>query len=102
MSSVFPPCKSANELKDIIQYIVDTVDHGRFNYPNSGFAIVGNFNKLNISDKLLYHDLFDQYRLFGYLLSRIKQKIVKFKFSELGGVFSFEKYTSGLPTEFKR
>jgi hypothetical protein len=40
----------------IIQYIVDTADHVRSYYPNCGFAIMGDFNRLNISDILLHHD----------------------------------------------
>ena len=41
---------------------MNTADHVRANYPNCGFAIMGDFNKLfnlftvNISDILLHHD----------------------------------------------
>ncbi len=51
-----PPGKSAEELKDLIQYIVDTADHVCSNHPDCGFAIMGDFNRLNISDILLHHD----------------------------------------------
>lgn len=51
------PGKSAQEEKDLLQYIVDTVDQIRTTYPYCGVAILGDFNKLNISDLLLYQDL---------------------------------------------
>ncbi len=56
MSYTSPPGKSAEELKDLIQYIVDTADHVCSNHPDCGVAIMGDFNRLNISDILLHHD----------------------------------------------
>ena len=51
-----PPGKSAEELKDLIQYIVDTADHVCSKHPDCGFAIMGDFNRLNMSDILLHQD----------------------------------------------
>ena len=44
------PDKSAQEQRDLIQYLVDSVDLVRPSYPDCGVCILGDFNCVNISD----------------------------------------------------
>ena len=52
-----PPDKSSQEQKDFVQYLIDTVDFVINQYPDCGIAILEDFNKLDISDLILYHNL---------------------------------------------
>lgn len=52
-----PPDKLAQEQKDLVHYLVDSVDLVRNRYPECGVIILGDFNKLIISDLIVHHDL---------------------------------------------
>ena len=51
-----PPDKSSQEQKDFVQYLIDTVDLVINQYPDCGIAILGDFNKLDVSDLILHHN----------------------------------------------
>ena len=52
-----PPDKSSQEQKDIMVYLIDTIDVVCNRYPDCGIAILGDFNKLDASDLTLHHNL---------------------------------------------
>ena len=52
-----PPDKSAQEQRDTINYLIESLDHARNKFPDCGIVLLGDFNNLNISDLLTSHDL---------------------------------------------
>ena len=52
-----PPDKSAQDQRDTINYLIETLDHVRNKFPDCGIVLVGDFNNLDISDLLTGHDL---------------------------------------------
>ena len=52
-----PADRSSQEQKDIMVYLIDTIDVVCNRYPDCGIAILGDFNKLDVSDLTLHHNL---------------------------------------------
>ena len=52
-----PPDKSAQDQRDTINYLIETLDHARNKFPDCGIVLVGDFNNLDIPDLLTGHDL---------------------------------------------
>jgi hypothetical protein len=52
-----PPDKSMQEQRDLVAYLVETLDLVRNTYPECGIVLLGDFNNLDISDLLSCHDL---------------------------------------------
>ena len=52
-----PPDKSAQDRRDLVTYLSDTIDIFRFRYPDCGIVILGDFNGLDTSDLLSSHGL---------------------------------------------
>ena len=52
-----PPDKSIQEQRDLVAYLVETLDVVRNTYPECGIVLLGDFNNLDISDLLSCHDL---------------------------------------------
>ena len=52
-----PPDKSAQDRRDLVTYLSDTIDIIRFRYPDCGIVILGDFNGLDTSDLLSSHGL---------------------------------------------
>ena len=52
-----PPDKSIQEQRDLVAYLVETLDLVRNTYPECGIVLLGDFNNLDISDLLSCHDL---------------------------------------------
>ena len=52
-----PPDKSAQDQRDTINYLIETLDHARNKFPDCGIVLVEDFNNLDISDLLTGDDL---------------------------------------------
>lgn len=52
-----PPDKTIQEQRDLVAYLVETLDLVRNTYPECGIVLLGDFNNLDISDLLGCHDL---------------------------------------------
>ena len=52
-----PPDKSAQDQRDTINYLIETLGHARNKFPDCGIVLVGDFNNLDISDLSTAHDL---------------------------------------------
>ena len=58
-----PPDRSAQELRDLDDYLVNTTDSLRNKYPDSGLAILGDFNNFGAPNLLSGHNLKQVVRL---------------------------------------
>ena len=54
---VYNPHGKSAQQEHLASHIVDTIDQVKNNGPNCGMAILSDFNKLDIEDLLLHHDL---------------------------------------------
>ena len=52
-----PPDKSEQEQRDLVNYLIESLDHTHDKFPDCGIVLLGDFNNLNISDLLTSHDL---------------------------------------------
>jgi hypothetical protein len=52
-----PPDKSAQEQRDLVNYLIESLDEARNQLPDCGIVLLGDFNNLNISDLLISHNL---------------------------------------------
>ena len=50
-----PPNKSAQDQRNTINYLIETLDHARNKFPDGGIVLVGGFN--NLTPLLTGHDL---------------------------------------------
>jgi hypothetical protein len=44
-------------IRDLVNYLIESLDHTRNKFPECGIALLGDFNNLNISDLLTSHKL---------------------------------------------
>ena len=73
-----PPDKSAQDRRDLVTYLSDTIDIFRFRYPDCGIVILGDFNGLDTSDlsrvkpyKSLCHPRFNFIQLTIFLRPKV-------------------------------
>ena len=52
-----PPDKPAQEQRDLVNYLFESLDETRNQLPDCSIVLLGDFNNLNISDLLTSHNL---------------------------------------------
>ena len=54
---IAPPDKPAQEQRDLVNYLIESLDEARNQHPDCSIVLLGDFNNLNISDLLTSHNL---------------------------------------------